>query len=71
MRRWSEGFFLLDSLLTVFIVLSLCGLCFSIYRVMTRYDEGYESYQRRSDQRYEAIFRQLEECEACIADESD
>ena len=71
MRRWSRGFLLIDSLLSVFIVVSICMLCFSIYKVIGRYSEGYELYQMTANETYERIMNRLPDCEACQTDESD
>ena len=71
MHRWNKGFLLIDSLLSVFIVSLICTLCFSIYKVIDSYAKGYERYQETSNESYERILRQLYECEACTADESD
>ncbi|MBO4918954.1 MAG: hypothetical protein J5365_02235 [Erysipelotrichaceae bacterium] len=71
MRRWSRGFLLIDSLLSVFIVVSICMLCFSIYKVIGRYSEGYELYQMTANGTYERIMNRLPDCEACQTDESD
>ncbi|MBO7676495.1 MAG: hypothetical protein J6S49_03165 [Erysipelotrichaceae bacterium] len=71
MRRSNSGFFLIDALLSVFICSCICILCFSIYRIIDSYSEGYDEYQSRSNQNYELIFSGLSECEACVIDESD
>ena len=57
MRLSNEGFFLLDALLSVFILSCLCILCFTIYGLMERYEEE--------------IFGSLNECEGCSVDEYD
>lgn len=66
-----KGFLLIDSLLTVFIVSSICLLCFSIYKLIGKYEEGYMNYQSISNDEYENIFNNLPICEVCIVDESD
>ena len=71
MRLSNEGFFLLDALLSVFILSCLCILCFTIYGLMERYEEGYQNYQYRSNSRYEEIIGTLNECERCSVDEHD
>ena len=62
---------LLDSLICVFVAVSLCLLCFSIYKAILNYWKGYLSYQEDSNERYVSIFNGLYECEACVIDESD
>ncbi|MBQ6217385.1 MAG: hypothetical protein IJK53_08400 [Erysipelotrichaceae bacterium] len=66
-----KGFFLLDALLSVFLLSCLCILCFSIYNLIERYEEGYLRYQERSNQRYEDILSDLNLCEGCAFDEYD
>ena len=61
---------LLDSLLAVFIVICMCALCMSIFKLNVRYEEGYENYQERTGDSLVQIFNQLYPCEAC-EDESD
>ena len=48
MRLSNEGFFLLDALLSVFILSCLCILCFTIYGLMERYEEGYHGKHYKS-----------------------
>ena len=67
----NKGFLLIDALLSVFIVSCICILCFSIYQLDQRYEEGLETYYENSNIAYEAIFNSLAECEACTIDESD
>ena len=71
MYRWSRGFLLIDSLLSVFIVASICMLCFSIFQVIGKYAEGYEQYRMTTNQTYERILNGLPECRECRADDSD
>lgn len=71
MQRSNKGFLLVDSLLTVFIVSCICILCFSIYRLIERYDEGYVSYTERMNDYYVSVFNSYEYCESCEVDESD
>ncbi len=71
MRFSSEGFFLVDSLLAVFILSAVCILCFSIFNLIGRYERGYQNYQERSNLHYEQILPQLNHCEGCLSDESD
>lgn len=70
-RASSKGFLLIDSLLTVFIVSSICLLCFSIYKLITNYEKGYLNYQMLSNEDYENIFNDFSICERCVIDESD
>lgn len=71
MQRSDRGFFLLDSLLSIFIVSVICILCFTIYNLIEKYEEGYFSYQETSNERIESILNSLEECEGCLEDEYD
>ena len=71
MRLSDKGFFLLDALLSVFIVSIICIMCFTIYNLMDRYDKGYRNYQTISNEHYVQIFNGLAECEECETDEPD
>lgn len=71
MRLSNKGFFLVDSLLCVFIISVICILCFSIYNMIDAYDRGYEEYVERSNIRYEEILSKMNGCEGCQIDESD
>ena len=71
MCRWSRGFLLIDSLLSVFIVASICMLCFSIYQAIDRYSMGYTQYRTASNESYARILNGLPGCEVCRIDESD
>lgn len=71
MRSSDKGFFLVDSLLAVFILSAICILCFSIHNLIDLYEKGYLNYQERSNLRYEEILPQLNNCEGCAKDESD
>ena len=71
MRLSNKGFFLLDALLAVFILSSLCILCFSLYQMMDKYEKGYLEYQERSNMNYERILEGFNDCEVCMIDESD
>lgn len=69
MQRYDRGFILLDSLMTVFIVSCICILCFSVYKSIENYIEGYRMYQNMSNQRYEDIYLSFNDCEVCVIDE--
>jgi len=71
MRVSNKGFFLIDALLSVFIVSCICILCFTIFNIINKYEEGYINYQIKSNYYYENLFNNLKECEACNIDESD
>ena len=71
MRRCTDGFILIDSLVAVFLVTCICAMCFSICKASGAYTEGYDSYRKISDLNYERIYRSLEECEGCGLHESD
>lgn len=66
-----KGFLLLDSLITVFITSVVCVGCYSIYQSIVNYDEGYNQYQFKSNNKLVNIYNSLYECEPCIIDESD
>lgn len=60
-----KGFLLLDSLINVLVVSSLCLLCFSVYKSVCYYKDGYESYLNESNEQYDLLFSNLKECEKC------
>ena len=59
MRLSNKGFLLIDSLLTVFIVVCMCALCMTIFKLNVRYEEGYADNQKRVNESLESIFSQL------------
>ncbi len=69
MRLSNEGFFLVDSLLALFILSAICILCFSIYELIESYENGYLHYQERSNRKYEEILTKLNQCQGCAVDE--
>lgn len=69
--RTKKGFLLLDSLITVFVTSMVCVACYSIYKSVVNYEEGYIQYQNESNNRLVTVFNNLYECEPCILDESD
>ena len=71
MSQSNKGFILIDSLMTVFIVSCICILCFSIYKSIENYIEGYLRYTEESNIRYEEIYNNLPECEVCEIYEYD
>ncbi len=62
---------MLDSLLAVFIIICMCGLCFSIYRASLLYEYGHEDYREQTNSEIEAILNGMTACEGCASDESD
>lgn len=66
-----KGFLLLDSLITVFVTSVVCVGCYSIYKSIVNYEEGYTQYQNESNSRLVNVFNNLYECEPCVIDESD
>ena len=71
MRHTDSGFIMVDALLSVFIVVCMCGLCFSIYKAIDKYEQGYLSYLSNSQDNIENILRNLPYCEVCVTDEHD
>ena len=64
-----KGFLLLDSLVSVVIVVSLSLLCVSTYQNVSNYYDGYHTYKNRLKEEYENIYSMLGECEKCIIEE--
>ena len=66
-----KGFLLIDALISVFITSVVCSLCYSTYKAIINYEEGYFKYQEQSNTSLEKIYISVYECEACIIDESN
>lgn len=66
-----NGFLLIDSLITVCLVVILSALCLNIYEAVNNYKEGYDNYQIEIADQYETIYSKLGECERCIISEED
>lgn len=66
-----KGFLLLDSLISVFITSIVCIMCYSIYNLIIKYDDGYKEYVNRTNLEMKMIYDSLADCEVCIIDESD
>ena len=71
MLHMNKGFIMLDSLISVFIVIYICSMCFIIYKSIDRYERSYELYIEKSDDYYSDIYSSLEYCMPCIVDEYD
>lgn len=71
MLHTNKGYILLDSLLSIFLVISMCGLCLSIYKSISNYEIGYLNYQNNSNEQLSEIFNSFDYCEACVLDESN
>ena len=64
-----KGFLLIDSLVSIVIVVSICFLCASTYQNVNNYHDGFDSYKEKIKQKYEDIYSSLGECEKCIIEE--
>lgn len=62
---------MLDTLLSVFIIICMCGLCFAITNAGVAYEDGYERYEQEMNEMLENAFNGLDICEVCAIDESD
>ena len=71
MRPSNKGFLLIDSVLSVFIVVCMCAMCMTIYQVVLRYEEGVAAYRERTNESLIQLFQSLPHCEACMTDEPD
>ena len=71
MLHTDDGYILLDSLLSIFLVITMCCLCLSIYKSIDDYERGYLNYQQNSNERLQDILYSTYYCEACEIDESD
>ena len=66
-----KGFLLVDSLINVVIVSSLCLLCFVSYKAIDNYYKGYDNYIEESNNRYTYIFNSIGECQRCVVTKED
>ena len=66
-----KGFLLVDSLICALICFSICILCASIWKIIDKDEDVFDSYVEQENEYYERLFSALEECEVCTADESD
>ena len=66
-----KGFLLLDSLVCVVIVVSLCTFVLGTYQNIHSYYDGYDKYQREIAESYSEIYDKLYECEKCEIEEED
>lgn len=64
-----KGFLLIDSLVSVVIVVSICLLCASTYQNINNYYDGYDLYKEKIKEEYENVYSLLGECEKCIIEE--
>jgi len=64
-----KGFILVDSLICIGIVTTMCLLCFSLFVVINSFNKGYPEYQMKSNEHYEEIFNSVGECVKCIKEE--
>lgn len=66
-----KGFLLLDSLICVTIVVSLCTFVLGTYQNIHNYYDGYDNYQKETAEMYSEIYDKLYECEKCEIEEED
>lgn len=71
MLHTNKGFLLIDALINVFVVSSLCLLCFSLSKQLTTHEEGYFKYKERLNEELIDIYNSFQICEKCELDESD
>jgi len=67
----NKGFILVDALICVFICISICEICFSIFNCIVNYENGYKSYSERVNDRLVEVYSKIGICEGCIVNESD
>lgn len=67
----NKGFLLIDSILACLMVCIICLLCFSLYKTINLYEEGFDNYQETSDELFVDIFHNLPVCQTCQINESD
>ena len=67
----NRGFLLGDALINVFVVSLLCLLCFSIYRAIGNDEEIFQAYIERTNERYERMYSDMENCVPCVMPKED
>lgn len=65
----NKGFLLLDSLVVVFVVSSMCVLCLCLFNLIEAYSDGYCNYQESSNNKLEIILNDTFISEGCYTDE--
>lgn len=62
---------LADSLICLIVTVSICLLLQMLASSVTRYEDGYRSFLKRTDEGLEEIFRDAYGCQGCLIDGSD
>lgn len=71
LHQSKKGFLLIDSLISVFITSLLCILCYSSFKAILNYDEGYINFQKISNDNLIDVYDSLYKCKVCQIDEPD
>lgn len=66
----NKGFLLIDSLICVIIVSLLSVLVLSSYQTISKQENIYKEYLKRSNEEYEIIYRGLKDCIKCQTKDS-
>lgn len=61
----NKGYLLIDALICVLIVSLLSVLVLSSYQTISKQEDVYDEYLKRSNEEYEIIYRGLKECVKC------
>ena len=66
----NKGFLLIDSLICIFVVVSVGLLSISLYQMINKNEIIYEEYNKQSNEEYEILFNNLKECKCQIIEDS-
>ena len=66
-----KGFLLVDSLISIFILLAFSSLVLSIYTILDKNTNSYEKYNQRMNDRLDNIYMHDISCKGCILDDVD
>lgn len=61
----NKGYLLIDALICVLIMSLLSVLVLSSYQTISKQEDIYDEYLKRSNEEYEIIYRGLNECIKC------
>ena len=61
-----RGFLLVDSLVSLFVVSSVCLLCVNIFYLLDKYYDGYSNYLDKDNEFYDDLFSFGLDCTVCV-----
>ncbi len=58
-----KAFILWDSLFIPVLTIFIVSMCLSLFNALKNYNEGYDEYLRKSNEKFEALFQGIQSCE--------